>query len=484
MKTFKFKKLYNNNQMGRKIRSLFIWFNIGLIIFVLPGCGGHLLRYDLVTKSVPIEYKYKLEYRYEYEKRRKWQREIEIKRYQSTDEMPQDYSQYDDYYSTHREVTQLIIDFYNSLKSRNLESCLQHFSNDFLLDPSKVKTAKKLFEKIQPSGGKDIRFFYENETSPLPYNTPRIIVNNNIIYYSYLTPTKLSIFKQKLYFSTKEIPFSIAIIDCGTKEVEIYYDVIRCKKTKSNIWKINSIKFKDQLRQCLVRIISKDKHSYFTNYLKYWQNNNFKPHNGYPCFHTKKEKLKMSSKEKDKKNRLVENGEHFVHIGFYEHALRNLIRASELDPFDADLHQEISQVCVFQRKYERAIVALWKALSLNPTSSDLHYSLATVYTKKRWYNLAQHEIQKALEFDLDNYKAKLLNAIIFWCLSCNDIAINLLRSLINKYPEKALGYYTLAKVYASIEDNESAVSFARKALEICPDNTEYQQFNKSLQSKQ
>ena len=91
----------------------------------------------------------------------------------------------------------------------------------------------------------------------------------------------------------------------------------------------------------------------------------------------------------------------FLRVGNYPEAYRELIKASELDPANPVIYNNLGMVCYRRQRYDQSIDFFKKAIKLDPNYSDAKNNLARTYIETKKFDLAKSlldEVVKDLGF--------------------------------------------------------------------------------------
>ncbi|MBI1926223.1 tetratricopeptide repeat protein [Candidatus Poribacteria bacterium] len=85
--------------------------------------------------------------------------------------------------------------------------------------------------------------------------------------------------------------------------------------------------------------------------------------------------------------------------GQYEQAIAAYQRAIDIDPNDAIAHINLGVVYTKQGQYEQAIAAYKKGIDINPSDAIACYNIAGVYSLQNEKTLSMEFLQRALALD-------------------------------------------------------------------------------------
>ncbi|HPZ06932.1 MAG TPA: YkgJ family cysteine cluster protein [Candidatus Eremiobacteraeota bacterium] len=94
-----------------------------------------------------------------------------------------------------------------------------------------------------------------------------------------------------------------------------------------------------------------------------------------------------------------------------------------------------------------AIKSYKKALTIDPSENSIRFQLASIYKERGEYELSLSEVEKILNFDKTEARAKILRAKIYSKLDRLPEAIEELKQVIGTYPYINHVYYLLGMLY-------------------------------------
>ena len=199
-------------------------------------------------------------------------------------------------------------------------------------------------------------------------------------------------------------------------------------------------------------------------------------------------------------------GEMYYKQGDYTSALRELLKAKTLYPDDAFLQNDLGLTYKAKDRPDLAVEHFKKALEIKPDYAPAKNNLGTVYLdKKEWdtaikyfkevstnmlyatphialanlgwayynkkeYKLSETYYLKSLDLDPKFINAQRGLGLTYIAMGRTDEAVEILESAVKNYPEFALLYNDLAKVYMLSYDYERALSAYHKVIELAPDS--------------
>jgi len=155
-------------------------------------------------------------------------------------------------------------------------------------------------------------------------------------------------------------------------------------------------------------------------------------------------------------------------------AMRELLKAAELDPHRADIQDALAQAYIQKQAYPEAEQHFLKAIALDPKSGQYENNLAALYLhQQRWDEAIQHFLKAAHNLFFPAPEIALTGAGFAYFQKGSYIdAIGLYREAINRNPRYAQAYLRLGEAYYAMDKTELAVTEYAKALEEFPDYNE------------
>ncbi|MCI0415929.1 protein kinase [bacterium] len=157
----------------------------------------------------------------------------------------------------------------------------------------------------------------------------------------------------------------------------------------------------------------------------------------------------------------------YCHIGrgFMDDAIREIMRAHELDPLSLIINSDVGFLLYFSRQYDRAIVEHKKLQEMDPNFPYLHWKLGLVYEQKQMYEQAISEFEKAVA----PYGRSLLPVAFLGHAHAAAGNINeahrILDRLIEASSNTYVSPYRIAAIHAGLRDTESAFDWLYRALQ-------------------
>ncbi|HZU27043.1 MAG TPA: tetratricopeptide repeat protein [Bryobacteraceae bacterium] len=145
-------------------------------------------------------------------------------------------------------------------------------------------------------------------------------------------------------------------------------------------------------------------------------------------------------------------------IGIAYHQLQDLRTAKKY--YQLAIHENrtypdainnLGTVYYSEKSYRRAISQYKKALKIAPRSATIYSNLGSAYFSRKDYEHAMENYNIALSLDPQVFEHRGTTGVLLQERSVED---------------KAMYYYFMARVYAKQGDNDDALQYIRKALEV------------------
>jgi DNA-binding SARP family transcriptional activator len=158
--------------------------------------------------------------------------------------------------------------------------------------------------------------------------------------------------------------------------------------------------------------------------------------------------------------------EYLTAMGRADEAIEIIEKAKEIDPLSPITWVGISGRLYLARRYDEAIQVIQEGLEVNPNHFLLHLDLGYTYVQKGMYEAAIKEMQQAVS--LSGRSTETLTGLArTWAASGSSIeARKILDELSAKSAEHYVSPYSIAKIHASLGDNEQAFSWLEKAYNV------------------
>src|SRR5713101_125746 len=151
-------------------------------------------------------------------------------------------------------------------------------------------------------------------------------------------------------------------------------------------------------------------------------------------------------------------------MGRVDEALKEILRAQELDPLSLIINDNVGEVYEWARQYDRAIEQLRKTLEMDPNFARTHLDLGAVYQDKGMFDEAIAEFQKGRELGGENWpelRVPLQRA--YETSGYRGYYQEQLRLLKERSKQSYVAPVTIAIIYARLGDKESAFTWLEKA---------------------
>lgn len=163
-------------------------------------------------------------------------------------------------------------------------------------------------------------------------------------------------------------------------------------------------------------------------------------------------------------------GEAYMQEGNYTAALRELLKAEELTPDDADLHNDLGLVYMAKEKLDLAIRHFNRALSIKPDYTAARNNLGTAYLAKQDWDSAIATFEAVLE-DLLYATPHFAQANIAWAyFNKKDYAKaeRYYREALRNQPRFVIALRGLARTQSALGNHAEAIETLDKALDLTP----------------
>ena len=153
-------------------------------------------------------------------------------------------------------------------------------------------------------------------------------------------------------------------------------------------------------------------------------------------------------------------------------SVSELSASLKLDANNAEAHKILGLDCNIVGRYDLAEQELEEAARLKPDSAEIHYWLGRLYYTKGVYPLAKREFESAIRLQPSYMKAHNNLGLTMEVLGHNDAALKQYTQAAQLDEEQRLSsewpYVYLSAFYNRQEKSDSALEYARKALETNP----------------
>jgi len=181
--------------------------------------------------------------------------------------------------------------------------------------------------------------------------------------------------------------------------------------------------------------------------------------------------------------RLNEAGAALLREGKVDEAITQLKRAAELAPSSAVITTNLAFAYDKGGKADEAVTAYRKVLELEPANAIARNNLGNLLTRQGQYEEATREFEELLRRDPDNASAKTNLEIATKNQGITkerqDQVSGALQAVAAK-PADPNAAYAAARVYSRLGDQDNAISWLTKALDLGYDRPEYLKVDPSL----
>jgi TolB-like protein/DNA-binding winged helix-turn-helix (wHTH) protein/Tfp pilus assembly protein PilF len=151
--------------------------------------------------------------------------------------------------------------------------------------------------------------------------------------------------------------------------------------------------------------------------------------------------------------------------GQFDLALAQLKHAQRLDPISLVIQVHTGWVHYYSGQYDRAIEQYQRVLEMDPSYTWARVHLSQAYEQKGMYKEAIVELQQAMASSSVNHRHLAGMAHIFAVSGRRGEARRLLGDLQVREKKQYVSPYSIALVYAGLEEKEQALAWLRKGAE-------------------
>ncbi|MBI1388176.1 MAG: tetratricopeptide repeat protein [bacterium] len=157
-----------------------------------------------------------------------------------------------------------------------------------------------------------------------------------------------------------------------------------------------------------------------------------------------------------------------------EHAILFLKKADAINPGNDEILNTLGSLLIRNQQYDEAAGVLKRRIALKPHSADLHYELAGVYARMNRLEEAEPHYRQAALLAPDNAQYLAAHAEALLRLKRDlPLAINLLEDAVSIHPNPE-AFDLLSKAYFFSRQLEKSIDAMRRAIELAPNNMDYQ----------
>ncbi len=163
----------------------------------------------------------------------------------------------------------------------------------------------------------------------------------------------------------------------------------------------------------------------------------------------------------------------YKELKLYKKAIEIYTKAYELYPDSVFYVLEIIDLLIDDKKYDEAIKLIEKHIVKHKNCASLYNSLARIHYRKKEYLEALEAMNIYLKLDNNNPESYYFKGLILNDLSRFEEARKSIYEAIRTNPTIAKYYSQMARSYQGLNDYNSALLYAKEALEIKPDEINY-----------
>jgi len=164
----------------------------------------------------------------------------------------------------------------------------------------------------------------------------------------------------------------------------------------------------------------------------------------------------------------------YMEKGRVEEALEELLRAQEINPYDAEVQNALGLVYYSKERFEKSITHYQRALEIDPLYSDANHNLGTVYMYLGRYPEAITEFEKALANDLYRNRTQTYNSRgwAHYKMREYEKSRESFLQAIDHSPLFVIPYNNIGLTYLDQENFEKASQYFEKAVKYNKDYAE------------
>jgi tetratricopeptide (TPR) repeat protein len=155
--------------------------------------------------------------------------------------------------------------------------------------------------------------------------------------------------------------------------------------------------------------------------------------------------------------------EYLTATGRAEEAIETMAKAKEIDPLSPVTWAGVASRLYFARRYDEAIKQIHEGLEINPNHFLLHLDLGYAYVQKGECVAAVEEMQKAVALSGGSTEALSGLARAYAAAGSTVEALEILKKLTLPSATHYVSPYNLAKIYASLGEQEQAFVWLENA---------------------
>jgi DNA-binding winged helix-turn-helix (wHTH) protein/TolB-like protein/Flp pilus assembly protein TadD len=151
--------------------------------------------------------------------------------------------------------------------------------------------------------------------------------------------------------------------------------------------------------------------------------------------------------------------------GRFDEALALLKQAQRHDPLSPVIQVHTGWVYYYSGRYDQAIEQYRKVLEMDPNYAWAHAHLSQAYEQKAMFAEAVAELQRAMTLSTNNLRHQAWLGHIYGVSGARDKAREMLAGLLRKEKEQYVSPYSIALLYAGLEEKEQALAWLNKGME-------------------
>jgi tetratricopeptide (TPR) repeat protein len=165
--------------------------------------------------------------------------------------------------------------------------------------------------------------------------------------------------------------------------------------------------------------------------------------------------------------------EDYFALKLYEDALAHLYAGLKFDSLNVEILQFLSDLLLRTNQADSAVFYLKRLVTHYPGKTDYHHNLATVYLRLNRFEESIAQYETCLEYHPEDRESLAQLSTLY--ITQNDFhsALDVALHLYSLYDEDDRVCFTIASLYAELDQPANADSFFAKAANINPDDPRY-----------
>ena len=151
--------------------------------------------------------------------------------------------------------------------------------------------------------------------------------------------------------------------------------------------------------------------------------------------------------------------------GFLQNALKEILRALELDPFSIAINDNFGNGLYFNKEYDRAIEQFKKVHDMDPNYAPTYSWLIQTYCRKNMFEEAMSEAEAFEKVSKRELEAKLWKAYVLAITSRPAEARDLLNDVEARYQTENTSPFRIAEIHFLLGDDELGFEWLAKAYD-------------------